>query len=123
METKPKIDFNKTPQQIVEDLYKRLDVKNPFHQQNEIVACSILNMMLEKTLMYGGNDNNIPLNQKILRSYYEGIGRKSNRLPSIVEKCILGDKNALNELVDTVIDIAGYSIIALSSFAEEIQSE
>lgn len=124
METKPKIDFSKTKSEIQDNCRIRLNVGNRFHNRNEQVVCSLLNMMLEKTQMYGGDDNTIPLDEKILRSYYSGISRKSNRLPEIIKNSTKeNDKSAKIELVDTILDLAGYCIIALSAFAEEIQNE
>lgn len=124
METKPQINFFKTSSDILRDCNDRLINCTEFHYRSELVANSILNMMSEKTLMYGGDDNTIPLNQKILRTYYEGVGRKANRLPRIVERSINPDDYAARkELIDTMIDIAGYAILALNAFAEEIQNE
>lgn len=124
METKPKLDFSKTKDEIIADLKARLGEDNNFHDGCEVIVCSLMNMMLEKTLMYGGDDNNIPLNDRILREYYGGIARKANRLPKIVKRSMdPNDKAARKELIDTILDIAGYSIISLSSFAKEIQDE
>jgi hypothetical protein len=126
METKPKIDFSKDGLELISDLKNRLSANSEFHFRNELVANSLLNMMLEKTLMYGGNDNSVPVNTRIVRAYYEGIGRKANRLPRIIERIIESggkDLEAKKEFIDTLLDLGGYSIIGLAAVAQDIQDE
>jgi len=123
METKPKIDFGKSKNNLEDDLTDRLGAENAYHNRNELVVSSILDMMLEKTKMYGGDDNEAPFNEKVKTAYYEGIGRKSKRLKKIIERVLedQGDQAAKAELVDTLIDTAGYSIMFLAAIAEEVQ--
>jgi hypothetical protein len=124
METKPKIDMNI----IDEDLIKLLKIRltlTTYHRRTEVIANNILEMMSEKTLLYGGDDNSVPFKDKLLRAWYEGVGRKSNRVPAIMDRLMTEptDKVARLELLDTYIDTCGYSLMALNSLIEELQDE
>jgi hypothetical protein len=115
METKPKINMGIS--------IPGLQESSKFHRDTEIIARNILDMMREKTLMYGGNDNSIPLEEKIHRAYYEGVGRKANRLPAIGKRVLEGVPAAKRELLDTYIDIVGYGLLALNAMVEDLQGE
>jgi hypothetical protein len=121
METKPKINFN-TDQLAGPEVRMGL---HSYHDRTELIADSILTMMLEKTLMYGGNNSAATFQQKIFRAYYEGIGRKSDRLQGIMDRLIKNEKDedARKELLDTYIDVVGYGLLAINALAEELQGE
>ena len=123
METKPKIDFDISRTQLIESLSNRIGSAPKYHIKTEVICNSILNMMLEKTIMYGGDNNNIPFDEKLLRSYYEGVGRKAGRIPTLMKNAIEGSKSSKLELLDTYIDVVGYGLMALNAIAEEIQRE
>lgn len=119
METKPKIDFRLDREALPQRLYDGLEKPHPYHLTNEIIARQLLDMMKEKTEMYGGNKDLGTLFEQATRAYYEGVGRKANRIPMLLKRIAIdeGDEAALAELVDTYLDIAGYAIIALNDIS------
>lgn len=122
METKPQINHHKTIDQIKWDLENRLKFHNLYHLQTERVANSILNMMLEKTQMYGGNDTtDEAFDESLDRSYYE-LMRKANRLNTIRKQIKEGNLQARKEYLDTIIDVVGYGLMSLVDLSEELQS-
>lgn len=122
METKPKLDMKLTEGEIIHVLSDILAPDCPdYHRRTEIIARQILNMMYQKTLMYGGDEKTLPLEEKLNIAFYEGIGRKAKRIPSISKRVLEGDAAAKRELVDTFIDIVGYGLMALNNTIEELQ--
>ncbi len=121
----PKINFGLTKDEIIESLRERLDGASEYHMRSEQIGSSILEMMLAKTLMYGGTKKEDNLTRMIVKSYYQGVGRKAERLPDILDKIMSGDADidVRKELLDTIIDVAGYAILSLNSFGEELQNE
>lgn len=116
-----KIDNHVTIEQMAADLANRFGSHNSYHLQTERVANSILNMMLEKTIMYGGNNTQSEdFVDSLDRSYYE-LMRKANRLNSIRKLIKEGGEEAKAEYLDTVIDIIGYGLMSLVDLSEELQ--
>lgn len=121
METKPKINQHVTIEQMAADLANRFGSHNSYHLQTERVANSILNMMLEKTIMYGGNDTSKEdFIDSLDRSYFE-LMRKANRLNSIRKLIKEGDETAKAEYLDTLIDVVGYGLMSLVDLSEDLQ--
>ena len=121
----PKLEFGLAKDELINRLEGRLKKAPEYHIRSEEIASSIMAMMLEKTLMYGGANKEETLKRTIMASYYEGVGRKAKRLPTILDEIMVDDTNydIRLELLDTIIDIAGYAILSLNSFGEELQNE
>jgi hypothetical protein len=105
--------FECSDDSIEKRLSERVENCIPFHFRNEVIASSILDMMLEKTNMYGGGKCASDYVEQATKSYYEGIGRKTDRVFGILKR--LPDESAKIELIDTLVDIAGYAIMAINS--------
>jgi hypothetical protein len=80
-------------------------------------------MMCEKTVMYGGDDLDLPLDDRLNVIYYAGLYRKINRLKELTKKVIAGCEDAKAELLDTYIDVVGYGLLAINNTIEELQNE
>ena len=120
MEIDPKIKLDTPIAQIKSDLEKRLGT-NSYHTRTESAANSVLNMMLKKTQMYGGNDTSKDEEFESLdRGYFE-LMRKANRLNSIRKQIKKGNESAKAVYLDTILDIVGYGLISLVDLSEELQ--
>ena len=107
---------------LVKSCEKRLKHCPFYHYKNEEIAAAILSMMLEKTKLYGGDSmEGANRNFKISKSYFEGVSRKASRMDSLVELSLAGDDKAFEQLIDSFVDMAGYSIMALNNLSEEIK--
>ena len=122
MESKPVIDFEASPDLLHTALTNRLLTTCTYHTTNEVIVSQVLDMMLEKTKMYGGNQPLPTLSEEACRVYYEGIARKVKRLPAIINRLRAeeNDGEARSELIDTLVDICGYSILGLNDIGKHL---
>jgi len=121
-----KIDFTLTDEQIHEHLELSLKYSSDFHRHTELIARSVLDMMAAKNSMYGrGASEEMSLKSRITRAYYEGIGRKAARMPTMVDRILAdgSDYEAKAQFLDTLIDVAGYAFLGLAAVSEEITKE
>lgn len=122
MESKPIINFGAPIESVSSALAERLAHGCEYHLKNEVIASQILDMMLEKTNMYGGNQSLPNISEEACRVYYEGIARKTKRLPKIISRLMVSesDEEARAELIDTLVDICGYSILGLNDIGKHL---
>lgn len=117
-----KIDFDVSVEEIRKNLENRLRSSNPAQMQNEIVANSLLNIMHEKTGNYGGANPSIDFSEKLTLFYYEGMNRKTKRLNYMFSQWMKGQDISHLDLLDTILDIAGYGILGIGDFGKELQT-
>ena len=106
---------------IFSSLEARLKDVSEYHCRTEHQAAVLLTMMKKKTELYGGNPTTGTMKQKLAIAHYEGVNRKARRANHLVELILTDAPNsedALVELYDTWMDIAGYVLIALNDMEE-----
>lgn len=108
------IDIELRPLEMLDAFDTRTESCTPYHMRNESIASQVLDVMFEKTKMYGGSRKLDTLHEQATKSYYEGVGRKSDRIQGILRRLRDGDEEARLQLIDTLIDICGYSILMLN---------
>lgn len=78
-------------------------------------------MTQRKTELYGGNGIVDTLREQVIKTYYEGINRKFERMPTLMSAYIdNGSIDVLDAIVDTITDINGYSLMALVDISYHI---
>ena len=91
----------------------------------ETIAADILEMMAEKTKLYGGMNAGVETDfvDKLLCLHYEGVNRKSRRLPTLVKRIVESpdDPVAKAQYLDTLVDIVGYCLLTIKEIGEECE--
>lgn len=122
MESKPRIIFNGLAVDMRTSLRERLDDCSDYHLVSEAISSQIMETMYQKTKMYDGGKKMDNLYDQATKSYYEGVGRKADRIPGILKRIRASDDDsAVHELVDTLVDIAGYAILSLNDLKPHME--
>ena len=96
-----------------------LKIYGSYIERIEIINSKILEMLKKKTLLYGGNKIVPTMKEQVVKTYYEGMNRKFERMPTLLKEYMeTGSDEVLDCIIDTIADINGYSILSLVDISQ-----
>jgi len=85
-----------------------------YTERLEVLNNKMMELMRRQTGLYGGNKIVDDMKEQVVKTYYEGLGRKFERMPSLLKKYMEhGEAHVLDTIIDTIADINGYALMSL----------
>ena len=103
---------------------KDIEVSGEYLERLIKINDKLMSMYKVKTNLYGGNNIVSDLKEQVVKTYYEGVNRKFERMPTLMKEYMAtGDEEVLNVIIDTIADINGYSLMSLVDISYHIGGE